>query len=81
MIATIAIMIGTTTTGAITTAIEVRELWRCRIFSAPPTLHSHAGYGSHCAFAGFLWTNASTSNECFNRLPCRLHCVRRGQAV
>jgi hypothetical protein len=51
-IMTIAIMMGTTTTGTITTAIEVWEMWRCGIFPAPPTFHSGAGHSSRRVSAG-----------------------------
>jgi hypothetical protein len=77
-------MIGTTTTivittGAITTAIEVSKCG-----GAGFSLHRQLfipTQDTRRASAGLLWTNASTSNECLNCLPSRLHRVRRGRAV
>jgi hypothetical protein len=72
-------MIGTTMTIVITTAIEVRKCGGAG-FSLHRQLFIPTQDTSR-ASAGLLWTNASTSNECSNRLPSRLHCVQRGQAV
>jgi hypothetical protein len=79
MIATITIMIGTTTTIVITTAIEVRKCGGAGFSLHRQLLNSHAGYKPRVR--RLVVDQRIYVDECFNRLPSRLHRVRRGQAV